>query len=531
MPISKRCSDVHAKLLDTKLTVEISPRGILFRSNSKIHVCEACFCDDDVISNAIFPDELGCSQKLCIKHAKELGTYFIRSPCRDCPANSQISAAYPDEFGNRKKLCEKHAKQIGSYKLLHPCSKCPLENKKAAGFPDKSGARNMLCAKHSKEEDTYIQLTKKYACKFEKCEKIFKTSTALQNHICSHTGKRQFSCDAENCGKSFVTKAQLCEHYRTHTNEKPYRCDFEECKKSFRTQTQIINHKSTHTKQKIYSCKFAKCTKSFGTARGLKRHGQLHAGNRRFSCDHCSFRSVWQPSLIAHVKLHEKQKSYKFACCMQDGGTQLWNNGDVPCSIRAKTKQDMDIHIERNHTVEGLGKKLRSETKLAQFLDSNSISYDRDWGNLIKFSGCQNIEGGKSSARPDFFLPEFSLLWKAIVIIGNDEFAHRQNVCDLQRTFNITQAVQQTNEFKDMPILYIRFNPHSYQRDGVFYSHPLVFGHNILLEKLRNVCKLNDGLNLIYIHYDESNGNLDIFDNEKTNDFGVILRDCVLYHI
>ena len=73
----------------------------------------------------------------------------------------------------------------------------------------------------------------------------------------------------------------------------------------------------------------------------------------------------------------------------------------------------------------------------------------------------------------------------AIVLIENDEFGHRQYPCDLQRTFNIVQALGQTVGFKDMPILYLRFNPHTYHRN--YFIHPLEIGHGVILSTLKNI--------------------------------------------
>jgi hypothetical protein len=50
------------------------------------------------------------------------------------------------------------------------------------------------------------------------------------------------------------------------------------------------------------------------------------------------------------------------------------------------------------------------------------------------------------------------------VIVGCDEFQHRRYPCDLQRTWNILSALDQTDEFKSVPILYLRVNPHFYQK-------------------------------------------------------------------
>jgi hypothetical protein len=218
---------------------------------------------------------------------------------------------------------------------------------------------------------------------------------------------------------------------------------------------------------------------------------------------------------------------------MQDGGTQVYKPGDVVCTIRCETMLDMKYHVQRNHTVEGLGEKLQSETKLAKFFDAAQVSYDRDWTNWLNFKGCKNIEGNVFSARPDFFLPEESARLKALVLVGNDEFAHRQYPCDLQRVWNIAQSLQQTHEFKDVPLLYLRFNPHFFKRAGVHYDLPLAQTHDLLLSTLRKLqaSDVKPGVNLVFINYDQNaNGRLQIFidsENEE-KDFGSVLEPTVL---
>ena len=230
------------------------------------------------------------------------------------------------------------------------------------------------------------------------------------------------------------------------------------------------------------------------------------------------------------MQMHEVQKAYPIECKMQDCGTQLWQAKDRQCTVRTKTERDMEMHIGRNHTVEGIGRKFQSETQLAKFLDARGIAYDRDWTNAIKFKGCENIEGGKSSARPDFYLPEESARLNAVVLIGNDEHGHRQYACDLQRLWNLCNALEQDEHFRGVPILYIRFNPHHYTRDGIYYSHSLKVGHELVLSTLHSIQSVRPGVNLVYIHYDHIGSQLNVF-NTDDNDFAKIYEDCILLDI
>ena len=325
----------------------------------------------------------------------------------------------------------------------------------------------------------------------------------------------------------------LVVHKRSHTNERPFLCDVDGCEMAFVQSSSLIIHKRTHSGARPYKCTFPECDQAFSASSTLKNHKFTHSEEKKFACEHCSLRTNRLGYLKKHIELHETQKSYEFECKMQDHGTQLFTEGDVRCTIRCKTAKDLDVHIERNHTKEGIAKKFQSEESLAKFLQSQSISFDRDWTNNLNFNGCKNIEGGKTSARPDFFLPEESAKLNAIVLVGNDEFAHRFYPCDFQRIFNIANSLEQNPNYQNVPLLYIRFNPHHFQRDGTFYSPKLEVAHNLLLSTLQSIKNVKPGVNLVYVNYDRTDGQLNIFkpENSEENDFVELYKNCVLLDV
>jgi hypothetical protein len=232
---------------------------------------------------------------------------------------------------------------------------------------------------------------------------------------------------------------------------------------------------------------------------------------------------------------HEKQQRLKFECEMQDYGTQKWEEGTgfLKCSIRTNTQVDMQYHIQHNHTAEGLGKKLHSETQLANFLQKKGLDFDRDWTNRISFRYCTSIQPSTNSARPDFFLPSISAKLNAVVLLGNDEFAHRQYPCDLRRVLDIANALDKTPEFAGVSLLYIRFNPHYFRKGSKYLDPPLNESHETLFKFIQSLTEKDikqKGVNLIYMNYDQTpEGNLQMFENQDNeNDYVKIYKSCVV---
>ncbi len=368
---------------------------------------------------------------------------------------------------------------------------------------------------------------KKFKCDKNGCDKAYKTLISLRLHKISHDGVKKYSCS--KCSDHFASKCGLESHLHVHSSEREYKCD--KCTKTYKRKTDLNIHNRLHTKTKKHKCNL--CEKSFYIPSLLQIHIRTHSGECPFSCDHCSYKTSHQSALILHIKNHEIQKSFLFCCPMQDGGTQLACRGDIACSIRCKYQHDIDYHIEKQHTTTGISQKNLSENALAIFLTLNGIEFNRDWINRINFKLCNNapIEGGHVSARPDFFLPIESARLNAIVIICNDEFAHRRYSCELQRIFNIANSLQRNKNFENIPLVLIRFNPHYFKRDGIFHSTNLEVGHKLLLDTLKTMPPLHEGVNLVYIQYDRTNGVLDIFGEDPENDYVQLFQKCVLLDV
>jgi hypothetical protein len=401
----------------------------------------------------------------------------------------------------------------------------------------------------------------KYMCDVDSCKYSTKDATSFQNHRITHLETRPFKCD--DCSFTSNTQQGLDRHGPIHSGARNFVCKVENCKARFTSLSSLCHHNvSEHSDFEGFKCLKKNCGKIFTTKNGLSRHfNALHAEEKtmfeceecnesytrkdqlvqhirdhhevkRFKCDHCYYGTNRLAHLNSHIETHERQKSYAFACNMQDGGTQNCSKSDIPCTVRCKTKLDLEYHIERNHTVTGLANKFESETKLAEFLTRKNINFTRDQENTIRFTTCKNIDFGKKSARPDFYLICKSAELGVYFILENDEFAHRRSSCDFQRLYNIVIALRE-KEKEIVPIVFLRFNPHHFQRNGVYHSMSLKDGHEKLYKVIQSITReqLIHDVNLIYVNYDRTDDKLDVFKDVEIGEYAEFFEKYVILDV
>ncbi|XP_059470368.1 zinc finger protein 569-like [Neocloeon triangulifer] len=143
------------------------------------------------------------------------------------------------------------------------------------------------------------------------CERIFKTSSGLKNHMATHTGEYKYICDI--CKKGFCSRNIFREHVNNHLEypEMLYKCRY--CDKQFSYQGSWWIHEKWHKNPFPYQCKL--CGKRLRHSSILATHMRKHRGEKPYKCPHCNLSVTSASTIKRHIMLHTGKYDYNCLEC------------------------------------------------------------------------------------------------------------------------------------------------------------------------------------------------------------------------
>jgi len=169
--------------------------------------------------------------------------------------------------------------------------------------------------------------------------------------------KKTHTC--EICCKTYASKYCLHNHMRDiHTKEKPYKC--EACNKTFTVNSKLVIHRRMECEYKCSSDNYQ--APKDGNKEGMS--GKVPEIWKCFTCEVCSKKFPFKRRLLAHMRVHTKEKPFKCEVCATPFAriTDISNHMKThtkerpyrcdTCSKGFSRKSHLEIHIKRIHVKE-----------------------------------------------------------------------------------------------------------------------------------------------------------------------------------
>ncbi|XP_034934267.1 uncharacterized protein [Chelonus insularis] len=248
----------------------------------------------------------------------------------------------PKKFAFKQKLTF-HVKSVHTTLRAYLCEDCGADFKNPASLrhhrirkhqPTSNKRECQVCHKlvpfYSLSKHMYTH--KAYTIKCPHCDKMFKNSSTLKQHLRIHEDQRQYRCDT--CGVGFNRRDGLRLHMRVHQKSDSRalkECSCQICSEKFPNHSMLVIHRNrVHKDGKQYTCHI--CNRSMLSTRSLEWHmshihNEIPVGmadeqsdviieKKRVSCNHCNKTFKTEMILRTHIKnTHMEKNPVKCADC------------------------------------------------------------------------------------------------------------------------------------------------------------------------------------------------------------------------
>ncbi|OXU31167.1 hypothetical protein TSAR_006479 [Trichomalopsis sarcophagae] len=178
----------------------------------------------------------------------------------------------------------------------------------------------------------HMHTHKAYTIQCPHCDKMFKNTSTLKQHIRIHEDQRQYKCDM--CGVGFNRRDGLRLHMKVHLKADSRglkECSCQLCGEKFPNHSMLVIHRNrTHKDGRNYTCHI--CNRSMISTRSLEWHlahihnetmpgivrdeSSVDAETKRVSCYHCDKTFKTEMILRTHVKnTHTEKEPMKCLDC------------------------------------------------------------------------------------------------------------------------------------------------------------------------------------------------------------------------